>query len=116
MTEVSTADDKRAQLIPQLTDIVMALTNPEVVELSALLDAMARRHGLTRKETNPMTTDPTESGAQVVKSWLDDDDVVLYDDATIGYGDARLTADQAHALGTALLLASSEARRLGGTR
>jgi hypothetical protein len=46
----STADDRRAQLLPTLADLVMALSNPEVIELSSLLDAMARAHGLTRKD------------------------------------------------------------------
>ena len=51
MTDISTADDKRAQLLPRLADLVMALSDPEVIELSSLLDAMARKHGLARRPT-----------------------------------------------------------------
>jgi hypothetical protein len=40
----ATPDDRRAALLPRLADLVMALTDPEVVELSALLDAMERKH------------------------------------------------------------------------
>jgi hypothetical protein len=45
-------DDHRAQLLPRLADLIMALTNAEVIELASLLDAMARRHG----HTGPTTT------------------------------------------------------------
>jgi hypothetical protein len=50
MTDISTADDHRAQLLPRLADLIMALTDPEVLELASLLDALARAHGLTRKD------------------------------------------------------------------
>jgi hypothetical protein len=45
-----TADDKRAQLLPNLVAIVMTLTDPEVIELASLLDAMERKH---RPKDNP---------------------------------------------------------------
>jgi hypothetical protein len=44
---MTTVDDKRAALLPRLADLVMALTDPEVVELSSLLDALAHRHART---------------------------------------------------------------------
>jgi hypothetical protein len=46
----TTADNRRAQLLPHLADLVMALTDPEVIELASLLDALARAHGQARKE------------------------------------------------------------------
>jgi hypothetical protein len=52
MTDTSTADDHRAALLPRLADIVVTLTDPEVVELASLLDALERKHGLTRKGIN----------------------------------------------------------------
>jgi hypothetical protein len=61
------------------------------------------------------TTDPTEPGAQVVKTWHPTPDraVSLYDSGAIAIADLRLTPDEARAIGIALLQSADEARRLG---
>jgi hypothetical protein len=41
---MSSVDDKRAQLLPRLADIIMALTAPEIIEMAALFDALERKH------------------------------------------------------------------------
>jgi hypothetical protein len=53
MTATGTVDDKRAALLPRLADLVMALTDPEVIEMSALLDALARKHRPTQQKGKP---------------------------------------------------------------
>jgi hypothetical protein len=47
-TEIALPAD-RAALITRLIEVVPHLTDPEVVELRSLLDAMARRHDSGRQ-------------------------------------------------------------------
>jgi hypothetical protein len=53
MTTTDAVDDKRAALLPRLADLVMTLTDPEVIELASLLDAMARKHRPTQQKGKP---------------------------------------------------------------
>jgi hypothetical protein len=53
MTATGTADDHRAALLPRLADLVMALTDPEVIELASLLDALERKHRPTQQKGQP---------------------------------------------------------------
>jgi hypothetical protein len=59
---MTTVDDKRAQLLPRLADLVMALTAPEIIEMAALFDALERKHR------------PTRHPISFIQSRLDDDD------------------------------------------
>jgi hypothetical protein len=55
MTTTDAPDDDaaRGQLLPKLLDVVTDLSDPEVLELSSLLDALTRKHRPTQQKGKP---------------------------------------------------------------